>query len=136
MLISKRDSTDIRHSNDFEAFIEYSNDMYDIYINIEEYDPNKKRKILIVFDDMIVDMLTNEKIYPIVTGLFVAGRKLSISLVFIKQLYFAVPKNVTLNLIHYFIMKIPNKGELQQIAFKHTPDTDFKYFVNLYKKVL
>ena len=66
--------------------------MDDIYKNIEEYNPNKKRKILIVFDDMIADMLSNKKLNPIVTELFIRGRKLNISLVFITQTYLAVPK--------------------------------------------
>ena len=108
--------------------------MDDIYKNIEEYNPNKKRKILIVFDDMIADMLSNKKLNPIVTELFIRGRKLNISLVFITQSYFAVPKNIRLNSMHYFIMKIPNKQELQQIAFNHSSDIDFKDFMNLYKK--
>ena len=86
--------------------------MDDFYKNIEEYNPNKKRKILIVFDDMIADMLSNKKLNPIVTELFIRGRKLNISLVFITQCYFAVPKNVRLNSTHYFIMKIANKQEL------------------------
>ena len=102
--------------------------------NTEEYNPNKKRKILIVFDDMIADMLSNKNLNPIVTELFIRGRKLNISLVFITQSYFAVPKNIRLNSTHYFIMKIPNKQELQQIAFNHSSDIDFKDFMNLYKK--
>ena len=92
--------------------------MDDIYKNIEEYNPNKKQKILIVFDDMIPHMLSNEKLNPLVTELF-RRRNLNISLVFITQSYFAVPKNVKLNSTHYFLMKIPNKGELQQIAINH-----------------
>ena len=83
--------------------------MDDIYKNIEEYNPNKNRKILIVFDDMIAGMLSNKKLYAIVIELFIRGRKLNISLAFIRQSYSAVPKNVTLNSMHYFIMKIPNK---------------------------
>ena len=83
--------------------------MDDIYKNIEEYNPNKKRKILIVFDDMIADMLSNKKLNPIVTELFIRGRKLKISLAFITQFYFAVPKNIRLNSTYYFIMKIPNE---------------------------
>ena len=83
--------------------------MDDIYKNIEEYNPNKKRKILIVFDDMIADMLSNKKLNPIVTELFTRGRKLNISFVFIMQSYFAVLKNTRLNSTHYFIMKILNK---------------------------
>ena len=108
--------------------------MDDIYKNIEEYNPNKKRKILIVFDDMIADMLSNKKLNPIVTELFIRGRKLNISLVFITQSYFAVPKNIRLNSTHYFVMKIPNKRELQQIAFNHSSDIDFQDFMNFYKK--
>ena len=77
-----------------------------IYKNIEEYNPNKKRKILIIFDDMIVDMLSNKRLNLIVTELFIRGRKLNVSLVFIAQSYFAVPKHIRLNSTHYFIMKI------------------------------
>ena len=92
--------------------------MDDIYKNIEEYYSNKKPKILIVFDDMIADMLSNKKLNPIVTELFIRGRKLNISLVFITRPYCAVPRNITLNLTHCFVTKIPNKRALQQIAFK------------------
>ena len=80
--------------------------------NIEEYNPNKKHKVLIAFDDMIADMLGNKKLNPIVTELFIRCRKLNISLVFITQSYFAVPKNNTLNSTQYFIMEI-NKRKLQ-----------------------
>ena len=90
--------------------------MADIYENIEEYNPNIKLKALIVFDDMITDMLSNNKLTPIVTELFTAGRKLNISFVFITQSYFAVSKNIRLNSTHYFNMKIPSKRELQQIT--------------------
>ena len=78
--------------NDFKAFMGYSNDMDDIYKNIEEYNPNKKRKILTVFDHMIADMLSNKKLNPIVTELLIRVRKLNISLGFITQSYFAAPK--------------------------------------------
>ena len=120
--------------NDSKAFIEYSNDMGNFYKNIEEYNPNKKRKISVFFDDMIADMLNDKKVNPIVTELFIRGRKLKISLVFITQSYFVSPKNVRLNSLHYFIMKIPNKGELQQISFNHSSDIDFRDFMNFYKK--
>ena len=110
--------------------------MYKIYKNIEEYNPSKKRKILIVFDNMIADMLSNDKGNPIVTELVIRDRKLNISLVFITQSYFAVPKNFRLSSTHYFIMKIINKTELQQIAFNHSSDIDFQDFMNLYKKLL
>ena len=75
----------IKYSNDSKAFIEYSNNMDDIYKNIEEHNPNRKRKILIVLDDMIADMLSNKKLNPLVTEFFIRGRKLNISLVFITQ---------------------------------------------------
>ena len=94
-------------------------DMGDIYEEIEEYNQNKKRKILIVFDNMISDMLSNKKINPIVTEIFISDRKVIISLGFITQSYVAILKNIRLNSVHYFIMKIPNKQELQQTAFAH-----------------
>ena len=83
--------------------------MDDIYKNIEEYNPKKKRNILIVFGNMIADMLSNKELNPVVTELFIRGRKSNISLVFITQSYFSVPKNAILNSRHYFIMKITNK---------------------------
>ena len=88
LLINKRKSTGLKHFNDLKAFIEYWNDLQDVYKNIDEYNPRKKRKILIVFDDMIADMIINKKLSSTVTELFVRGRKLNISLVFITQLYF------------------------------------------------
>ena len=114
--------------------MEYSNDMQDVHKNIEDYNPIKKRKILIVFDDMIADMISNNKLNPIVIELFIRGGKLNISIAFITQSYFKVPKDVRLNSTHFFIMKIPNKRELQQIALNHSPDIDFNDFMNIYKK--
>ena len=112
-LINKREKVRLNHFNDPKAFIEYSNDMQDVSKNIEDYNPIKNRKILIVFDDMIADMINNNKLNPVVTELFIRGRKLNISIVFITQSYFKVPKDVRLNSTHFFIMKIPNKRELQ-----------------------
>ena len=100
--------------------------MDDIYKNFEEYNPNKKRKILIVFDDMIADQTVSE--------LFIRGRKLNISIVFITQSYFAVPKDIRLNSTHYFVIKIPSKRELQQVALNHSSNIDFQDLINLYKK--
>ena len=88
---------------------------------------------MIVFENMIADMFSNKKRNPIVTELFIRGRKLSIKLVFVKKFYFAVPKNITLNSRHYFILKIPNKQKLQQITFNHSSNTDFGDVTNLYK---
>ena len=107
-LINKREGVSINHFNDPKAFIEYSNDMRDVYKNIDEYNPYKENKILIVFDDMITDMIHNKKLNSIVTELFIRGRKLNISLVLITQLHFKVPKDVTLNASHLCIAKIPN----------------------------
>ena len=100
-LINKRESTGLKHFNDPKAFIEYSNDMQDVYKNIEEYNIGKKRKILIVFDDMIADMINNKKLNPVVTELFIRRRKLNVSIVFITQSYFKVPKDVKLNSTHF-----------------------------------
>ena len=133
-LINKRKKVGLDHLKDPKAFMEYSNDMEDVYKNIENYNPGKKRKILIVFDDMIADMINNKKLNPVVTELFIRGRKLNISIVFITQSYFRVLKDVRLNSTHFFIMKIPNKRELQQIALNHSSDIDFKDFIKIYKK--
>ena len=134
-LIKKRQSIGIKHFNDPKAFIEYSNDMHDVYNSINDNNPDKENKILIVFDDMIADMINNKKLNSIVTELFIRGRKLNISLVFIMQSYFKVPKDVRLNTTHFFIMKIPNKRELQQIAISHSSDIDFKDFIKICKNV-
>ena len=133
-LIKKREKVRLNHFNNPKAFMEYSNDMQDVYKNIEDYNPIKKRKTLIVFDDMIADMINNNKLNPVVTELFIRGRKLNIFIVFIKQSYFKVPKDVRLNSTHFFIMKIPNKREHQQIALNHSSDIDFKDFMQIYKK--
>ena len=131
-LINKREGVGIDHFNDPKAFIEYSNDMRDVYKNINYYNPDKENKILIVFDDMIADMIHNKKLDSIVTELFIRGRKLNISLVFITQSYFKVPKVVRLNTTHFFIVKIRNKRGLQQIATNHSSDISTKDFINIY----
>ena len=135
-LIKKRESIGSNLFNDPKAFIEYSNDMHNVYKNINDYNPDKENKISMVFDDMIADMISNKKLNSIVTELFIRGRKLNISLVFITQLYFKVPKDVGLNTIHFFIMKIPNKRELQQIATNYSSNIDPKEFINVYKNIL
>ena len=108
-LVNKREKLGIDHFNDPEDFIKYSNDIHDVCNPIEKYNPNKSRKVLIVFDDMIADMINNKKLNPIVTELFIRSRKLNISVVFIKQSYFKVPKDVRLNSTHFLIMKTPIK---------------------------
>ena len=99
-LINKREKVGLHHFNDPKAFMEYSNDMQNVYKNIDDYNLRKKPKVLIVFDDMIADMINNNKLNPIVTELFIRGRKLNISIVFITQSYFKVPKDVRLNSAH------------------------------------
>ena len=133
-LINKREEVGLDHFNNTKTFIEYSNDMRDVYKNIEDYNLGRERKILIVFDDMITDMTNNKKLNPIVTELFIRGRKLNISIVFTTQSNFKVPKDVRLNSTHFFIMKILNKRELQQIALNHSSDIDFKDFMKIYKE--
>ena len=128
-VINKRESTGLKHFNDPKAFIEYSNDMQDVYKKIDEYNADKERKILRAFDDMIAEMINNKKLNSIVTDLLIRGRKLNISLVFITQSYLKVPKDVRLNTTHFFIMKIPNKRELQQIALNHLSDINSKDFI-------
>ena len=108
--------------------------MQDVYKNIEECNPRKKRKKLIVFNDMIADLISNKKLNSIVSELFIRGRKLSISLVFITQSCFKVPKDVRLNSTHFFVLKIPNKRELRETALNHSSDIDFQDFLNLYKQ--
>ena len=133
-LINKRENIGLKHFNDPKAFIEYSNDMHDIYKNLDDYNPDKENKVLIAFGDMITDMINNKKLDSVVTKLFIRGTKLNISLVFIMQSYFKVPKDVRLNTTHIFIMKIPNKRELQQIAINHSSDINTKDFANIYRK--
>ena len=111
-LINKREGVGINHFNDPKAFTEYSNDMRNVYKNIDDDNPDKDNKILIVFDDMISDIIHNKKLNSIVTELFIRRRKLNISLVFITQSYFKVPKDVRLNttkLFSFIISKILNR---------------------------
>ena len=133
-LINKRESVSINHFNDPKVFIEYSNDMRDVYKNIDEYNLDKENKILIVFDDMIANMINNKKLNSIVTELFIRVRKLNISLLFITKSYFKVSKYVRLNTSHSFIAKIPNKRELQQIAINHSSNISSKDFINIYRE--
>ena len=130
-LVNKREGVGIGHFNDPKAFTEYSNDMHHVYINIDEYNPDKENKILIVFDDMIAHMIHNKKLDSIVTELFIRGRKLNISLVFITQSYFKVPKDVRLNTTHFFIAKIRNRRELREIAANHSSNISIKDFTNI-----
>ena len=102
------------HFKDPKGFIEYSNDMHDVYKNIDDYNPDKENKILIVFDDMNADMI-HDKLNSVVTKLFIRGRKLNISFVFITQSYFKVPKDVRLNTRHFFLQKFQIKENFNKL---------------------
>ena len=132
-LIKNLNDAGINHLNDPNAFIKCSNTIDDVYENIHDYNPNRRRKILIIFDDMIVDIMTNKKIQSLIKELFIRCIKLNISLVFITQSYFSGPKDVRLNLTHYLIMKINNKRELQNTAINHSADIDFKDFIKIFR---
>ena len=133
-LINKRERVGINRLNDPKAFIEYSNDMHKVYKVIDMYNPDKENKVLIVFDDMVADMINNKKLNSVVTELFIRGRKLNISLVFISQSYFNFPKDVGNNSTHFFIMKILNKRELMQIEINDSSDINTKDFSEIYTK--
>ena len=133
IFIKKIKDAGIKHLNDLNAFLKCSNAMDDVYENIHNYNSSRKRKILIIFDDMIADM-TNKRFQAIIKELFIRCRKLNISLVFITQSYFSVPKDVRLNSTHYLIMKINNKRELQNIAINHSADIDHQDFKKLYRE--
>ena len=114
-MINKREGVCIDHFNDPKAFIEYSSDIHNVYKSIDDYNPDKGNKILIVFDDMIADLIHYKKLNSIVTELFIRGRKLNISLVFITQLYSKVPKDVRLNTSHFLLQKFQIKENFDKL---------------------
>ena len=133
-LIKKAEDVGIKYCNDPNAFIECSNRMNDDYQNIDGYKPSRRRKILIVFDDMIADIMANKNFQAIIKELFIRCRKVNISLAFITQSYFSVLKDVRLNSTHYLIMKINNRKELQNIVINHSADIDYNNFVRIYRE--
>ena len=100
----------------------------------DDYNPTRKRIFLIVFDDMIADIMRNTKFQAVKKELFIRCRKVNISLAFIWQSYFSVLKDVRLNSTRYLIMNISNKRELQNIAINHSADIDFKDFVKIHRE--
>ena len=130
-LSEKRENVGKKHLNYPKALIECSNTMDDVYENINDYNPIKKRKKLFVFDEMIVDNMDNEKFHVMVKELFIRCGKVNISLAFITQSYFSVPKDVRIN---YLIMKINNRRELQNIGYNHSADIDYKDFMKIYRE--
>ena len=133
LLINKREKAGINFNNDPTAFIEYSNSMDDIFPQIEDYNKKRKRKVLIVFDDMVSHVMSDKKAQQILKDLFIRCRKLNISLCFLTQSYFSVPKDVRLNCTHYILFELHNKRELQNVAINHPADTDYKDFIKIYR---
>ena len=133
-LIKKFQNTGTKHLKNPNAFIECSNTMDDVYENINGYNPSRKRKTLIVFDDMIADIITNKKFQATIKELFIRCTKINISLVFIGQSYFSVPKDSRLNSIHFLIMNINSRKELQNIANNSSADIDYKDLMKIYRE--
>ena len=133
-LIKKREDVGIKHLSNPNAFIECSDTMDYVYDNIDDYNSNRRRKILIVFDEIIAGIMTNRRFQAIIKKLFIRSRKLNISLVFITQSYFSFPKDVRLNSTHYLIIKINNRKELQSIAINHSTYIDYKDFIKIYRE--
>ena len=134
-LIKSCEDAGIKHLNNQNAFIVCSDTMDDVYEDIDNYNPKRNKKVLIVFDEMIADIMTNKKFRAIIKELFIRCRKLNISLAFITQSYFSVPKDVRLNSTYYLIMKSNNRKELQNVAINHSTDIDYKDFMKIYREV-
>ena len=131
-LTNKREQAGIKNLNDPHAFLEYSNDMDDALDDINNYNKNRDKKVLIILDDMIADIMRSEKFKAIVKELFIRCRKLNISVVFITQSYFRTPKDARLNSTHYILMKMGNKRELKSIAEENSGHLDFKDILKIY----
>ena len=120
-LINKREQAGIKNLNDPHTFIEYSDDMDDVLDDINNYNKNSDKKVLIVFDDIIADIEYNKKFKRIIKELFYRARKINVSIVFIMQSYFRALKDARLNSTHYILMKIGKSGHL-----------DYKEFLKMY----
>ena len=131
-LINKREQAGIKNLNDPRAFIEYSDDMNDVLDDINNYNKNRDKKVLIVFYDMIADIEYNKNFKRIIKELFYRAHKIKVSIVFITQSYFRALKDARLNSTHYILMKIGNKKELKRIAEENTGHLDYKDFLKMY----
>ena len=127
-LINKREQAGIKNLSHPQAFIEYSDDMN----NINNYNKNRDKKVLIVFDDMIADIECNKNFKRIIKELFYRAHKINVSVVFITQSYFKALKDARLNSTHYILMKIGNKKELKRIAEEKSGHLDYKDFLKMY----
>ena len=131
-LINKREQAGIKNLNDLHTFIEYSDDMDDVLNDINNYNKNRDKKVLIVFDDMIADIEYNKKIKRINKELFYRARKINVSIVFITESYLRALKDARLNSTHYILMKIVNKKELKRTAEEKSGHLDYKDFLKIY----
>ena len=131
-LINKREQAGIKDLNNPQAFIEYLDDMNDVLDDINNYNKNRDKKVLIVFDVMIADIEYNKNFKRIIKELFYRARKINVSIVFITQSYFKALKDVRLNSTHYILMKIGNKKELKRIAEEKSGHLDYKDFLKMY----
>ena len=131
-MINKTEQAGIKNLNDPHAFIEYSDDMGDVLDDINNYNKNRDKKVLIVFDDMIADIEYDKKFKRMIKKLFLRARKINISIVFITQSNFRALKDARLNSTHYTLMKINNKKELKRIAEEKSGHLDYKDFLKIY----
>ena len=131
-LINIREQAGIKNLNDPQVFIEYSDDMNDVLDDTNNYNKNRDKKVLIVFDDMIADIEYNKNFKRIMKQLFYRARKINVSIVFITQSYFRALKDARLNTTHYIIMKINKKKELKRIAEEKSGYLDYKDFLKMY----
>ena len=131
-LINKREHAGIKNLNDPHAFIEYSNDMDDVLDDINNYNKNRDKKVLTVFDDMIAGIEYNKNFKQMIKELFFRAHKINISIVYITQSYFRALKDARLNSTHYILMKIANKKELKSIAEERSGHLNYKDFLKMY----
>ena len=131
-LINKREQAGIKNLNDPQSFIDYSDHMNYVLDDINNYNKNRDKKVLIVFDDMIADIECNKNFKRITKELFYRARKINVSIVFITQSYFKALKDARLNSTHYILMKIGNKKELKRIAEEKSGHLDYKDFLKMY----
>ena len=131
-LINKREQGGIKSLNDPHAFIENSDDMNDVLDDINNYNKNRDKKVLIVFDDMIADIEYDKNFKRIIKELFYRARKINVSIVFITQSYFRALKDARLNSTQYILMKIGHKNELKRIAEEKSGHLDYKDFLKIY----
>ena len=131
-LINKREQAGIKNLNDPHAFIEYSDDLNDVPDDVNNYNKNRDKKVIIVFDDMIADIEYNKNFKRIIKELFYRARKMNVSIVFTMQSYFRALNDARLNSTHYILMKIVNKKELKRIAEEKSGHLDYKDFLEMY----